>query len=169
MNTYLIHIFSLRLTESELEKITSGKTNVVYINYEESNIDNVIEECSYFSLLNEEKIVVVKNFKINASAKPLEKYLENPNPNTKLILVVDSIDRKTVIYKKIKEKGKVIEITELKPSELSSKVSAYAKSINVEIDYLAVNKMLEYNNYNYDLILSDIDKISIIKSAFTNS
>lgn len=167
MNTYLISIFSLRLTYDEVEKITAGKSNIIRINYDESNINNVLDECSYFSLLNEEKIVIVNNFKIDANSKPLEKYLKNPNPATKLILITNSIDKRSTIYKLIKEKGTIIEINELKPSELTSKINSYAKKEGVMIDYLAVNKLIDYNLNNYDLILSEIDKLKLIKNKIT--
>ncbi len=167
MNTYLISSFSIRLLEDEINKIILGKDNIISINYDESNIDNVLDECAYFSLLNEEKYVIVHNFKINASSKPLEKYLDNPNLNTKLILVVDSIDKRSIIYKKIKEKGTIIEINELKPNELSNKVNTYCKNKGLSIDYTSVNKLIDYNINNYDLILSDIDKISIITNKIT--
>lgn len=167
MNTYLISIFSLRLTYDEVEKITAGKSNIIRINYDESNIDNVLDECSYFSLLNEEKIVIVNNFKIDANSKPLEKYLKNPNPATKLILITNSIDKRSTIYKLIKENGTIIEINELKPSELTSKINSYAKKEGVMIDYLAVNKLIDYNLNNYDLILSEIDKLKLIKNKIT--
>ena len=162
MNAYLLNIFSQRLLNDEINKITDGKNNVITIDYDESNIDNVLDECAYFSLLNDEKIVIVKNFKLNASSKPLEKYLDNPNPSTKLILVVDSIDKRNAVYKKIKDKGHIIEISELKNNELTTKINNYCKSIGVSINYLAVNKLIEYNLNNYDLILNEIDKFSVI-------
>ena len=168
MNTYLLNISSLRLLNEEINKITDGKSNIIKINYDESNIDNVLDECAYFSLLNEEKIVIVKNFKINSTSKPLENYLDNPNLNTKLILVVDSLDKRSSIYKKIKDKGKIIEIAELKPNELTIKINNYAKSIGVSVDYTSVNKLIEYNLNNYDLILSEIDKISILTNKITS-
>ncbi len=167
MNTYLINIFSLRLTYDEIEKITLGKNNIIRINYNETTIDNILDECSYFSLLNEEKIVIVNNFKIDANSKPLEKYLKNSNPNTKLILITNNIDKRSTIYKLIKENGTIIELTELKPSELTSKINAYAKKEGIMIDYLAVNKLIEYNLNNYDLILSEIDKLKLIKNKIT--
>ena len=164
MNTYLININSNRLIEEEINKIINGKNNNININYDESSIDNVLDECAYFSLLNEEKIVIVKNFKINSSSKLLEKYLDNPNLNTKLILIVDSIDKRSGIYKKIKSKGTIIEIGELSSNDLIKKINNYCKSKNIIIDYMAVNKLIEYNLNNYDLILNEIDKISIISN-----
>ena len=164
MNTYLINIFSIYLLEDEISKITNGKNNIITINYDESDIETVIEECSYFSLINEEKFVIVNNFKINASSKELENYLDNPNPNVTLILITSSIDKRSTIYKKIKAKGTIVEILELKQSELNTKISSYCKKNNISIDYNSINKLLEYNLNNYDLIINEINKLSIVSN-----
>ena len=168
MNTYLISIFSNRLVEDEIDKIIKGKNNVIYFNYDDTDIDNIIEECAYFSLLNDEKIVIVRNFKLNSASKALDKYLDNINPNTRLVLLVNNIDKRSSLYKRIKKEGTVIEITELKPNELINKVNNYCKSINVKIDYVALQELISFNINNYDLILNDIDKISIVTNNITH-
>ena len=162
MKVYLINIFSRRLIEEEIDKIILGKENIIKINFDESSIENIIDECSYFSLLDEEKVVIVNNFKLPSENKLLERYLENPNYNTTLILVVNSLDRRNKYYKKIKEMGTTIEIDELSNIELNSKIQDYVKSNGIVLDSLALIRLREYNLDNYDLILSDIDKISII-------
>ena len=158
MNIYLISSFSERLLNDELNKITKSATNITKINYSDSNINEVIEECNYISLLDEEKIVIVRNFKISAESKKIESYLEHPNDKTKLILITDSIDKRSVIYKLINKNGHVIEISELKPNELNMKANNYAKSQNIKISYGASNLLFEYNLNNYDLVLNEIDK-----------
>lgn len=168
MNTYLLSIFSERLLQEELSKIIKENSNIISIDYDESNIDNVLDECAYFSLIDDEKTVIVKNFKLNASSKPLEKYLDNPNPNTKLILIVSSIDKRNSIYKKIKDKGTIIEINSLKDNEILNKVNNYCKGKKISIGYSSINKLMEYNLNNYDLILSEIDKMAIISNDITD-
>lgn len=168
MNTYLLSIFSLRLTYEEIDKITAGKNNIIKINFDECSINDIIDECSYFSLLNEEKIVIVNNFKIDKDVKILEKYLNNANPNTRLILVANGIDKRSSLYKLIKEKGTFIEINELKPNELNNKILAYTKKEGIELDYLALNKLIDYNLGNYDLILCEIDKLKILSNKITS-
>lgn len=167
MNIYLISSFSERLLNDELNKITKSATNITKINYSDSNINEVIEECNYISLLDEEKIVIVRNFKISAESKKIESYLEHPNDKTKLILITDSIDKRSVIYKLINKNGHVIEISELKPNELNMKANNYAKSQNIKISYGALNLLFEYNLNNYDLVLNEIDKISNITKDIT--
>lgn len=162
MKVYLINIFSRRLIEEEIDKIILDKENIIKINFDDSSIEDIIDECSYFSLLDEEKVVIVNNFKLPSENKLLERYLENPNYNTTLILVVNSLDRRNKYYKKIKEMGTTIEIDELSNIELNSRIQDYVKSKGFVLDSLALIRLREYNLDNYDLILSDIDKISII-------
>lgn len=168
MNTYIIKCFSLRLLNDEINKIIQNTSNVIRLNFDGISLNDLIEECSYFSLLNEEKIVIVNNFKLNTTTKGIDSYLNNPNPNTKLILIVDNIDKRNSTYKLVKEKGTVIEITDLKVNEISNKISIYCKNAGIKIDYLTLSKLLDNNLNNYDLALSEIDKISLITNNITS-
>jgi DNA polymerase-3 subunit delta len=164
MKIYLLNICYLHLIDDEIEKIVGNTKNVIRINLDESNIHNIIEECSYYSLLNEEKIVIVNNFKLNDSTKDLLNYLDHPNPNTTLILITDKIDKRNAIYKFIKDKGTIIEINDLKVKDLIPKINNYCHKKDISIEYSAVTKLLDNNLNNYDLALNEINKISILKT-----
>ena len=165
MNVYLIKSFSLRLLQDEILKIVGQNPNVVRMNMDEMTINDIINECGYYSLLNETKYVVVNNFKLTKENNLITEYLDNPNPNTVLILVTDSFDKRSVIYKKVQTNGHLVLIEQVK--DISSKISNYAKSKDIIIDYLAITKLLENNLNNYDLVLNEIDKISVITSKIT--
>ena len=160
MNVYLIKSYSLRLLHDEINKIIGKSTNVIRINMDETTIDNIIQECAYLSFLDENKYVIVNNFKINKENSELEKYFKEPNPQTILILITDNIDKRTSIYKKINSLGNVIIIDEIK--DIGSKINNYAKEKGVSIDFLSIKHLLSKNLNNYDLTLNEIDKIGII-------
>ena len=69
MNIYLISSFSERLLNDELNKITKNATNITKINYSDSNINEVIEECNYISLLDKDKIELLEILKLAPKAK----------------------------------------------------------------------------------------------------
>lgn len=165
MNVYLIRSCSLRLLHDEIAKIVGSSTSVIRMNMDEITIDNIIEECLYDSLLQETKYVVINNFKLNKDSSRVTSYFDQPNPNTVLILITDSIDKRSVIYKTINKNGHIIEIDEIK--DINNKINNYAKAKNISIDYLGINKLLEYNLENYDLVLGEIDKISLITNKIT--
>lgn len=162
MNTYLIKSFSLRLLNDELEKITKDIPNVIKFSFNETSVKEICEECAYYSLLDEKKCVVVFGFKADKDIGIMEDYLKNPNPNTTLVIVMDSFDKRTSFYKNISKNGKVIEIAELKYNDLNNSIMNYAKSIGVKLSVNALNKLLLFNNDNYDLVLGELNKISLI-------
>ncbi|NLL01606.1 MAG: hypothetical protein GX265_01100, partial [Mollicutes bacterium] len=69
------------------------------------------------------------------------------------------------IYKEFNKYGQIIIIDELK--NINNKINEYCKKKNITIDYLAINELMINNLNNYDLVLNEIDKISIITSNIT--
>ena len=162
MNTYLIKSFSLRLLNEELEKITKDIPNIIKFSFNETSTREICEECAYYSLLDEKKCVIVFGFKVDKDINIMEEYLKNPNPNTTLVLVMDNFDKRTAFYKNINKTGKVIELAELKYNDLNNSIMNYAKNKNIKLSVDALNKLLLFNNDNYDLVLGEIDKLSMI-------
>ncbi len=162
---YLIYSFSLRLLYDEIIKITGDSTNIIRMNLDEVTIDDVINECSYYSLLNETKYIIVNNFKLNKENSPILKYLKDPHPQTVLILITNALDKRSSIYKEFNQNGQVIIIDELK--NVNNKINEYCKKKNITIDYLAINQLMINNLNNYDLVLNEIDKINIITNKIT--
>ncbi|MDD2505356.1 MAG: DNA polymerase III subunit delta [Bacilli bacterium] len=165
MNTYLISSFSLRLLHEEINKIITSSDNVIRMNMDEININDVISECSYYSLLKETKYVIINNFKLKKEYNQITKYIAEPNPDTVLILIAESIDKRSIIYKEILKNGTIILIDDLK--NINSKIKEYCQNNNIEIDYLAISELLNNNLDNYDLVLNEIDKISLITNKIT--
>ncbi len=165
MNTYLISSFSLRLLHDEINKLTNNSNNIIRMNMDEITINDLINECSYYSLLNETKYVIVNNFKLNKENNIITKYIADPHPDTILILIVDKIDKRSVIYKEITKSGKIILIDDLK--NINKKINDYCQEKNLTIDYLAITELLNNNLNNYDLVLNEIDKISIVTNKIT--
>ena len=160
MNLYVLKSFSLRLLYDEINSIINNSTNVVRMNMDECTITDLMNECSYYSLLKEHKYVIANNFKINKDNILLEQYINNANKDTTLILICDQIDKRSSLYKVLDKKSKIIIIDDIK--DKNNKVYKYCKEKEIEIDYSAINKLLENNLNNYDLVLNEIDKINII-------
>lgn len=172
---YLISSTSYRLLEEELSKIIKENPYDTF-NLNDTPIEDILEEASYVSLFDEKRYIVVKNASIfQASTKKVKdesspskkddqllKYLESPNSNTILIFIVNGkIDNKKKICKKIKENYNLIEIGDLKPKDIVSKLSDNLKKEDYkctqDILYYIVNNSLN----NYDLSISEIEKIKL--------
>lgn len=178
-NVYLISSNSFHLMEDELKKIlkdnpyTSFDLNAV-------ELDEVLEEAAYFSLFDDKKYMVVKNALIFGASKrkskdesseeetvskkdeKLLKYLEAPNSNTVLIFTINGkIDSKKKICKIIKDRYKFIQIDDLKPKEIFSRIEKSLKDDGYKIDsntgYYIINNALN----NYDLAINEVEKIKL--------
>ena len=101
MKNYILNIYSNYLLEEEINKIVSKEDNIINLNYDDLKIDDVILECSYYSLIDTSKCVIVKNFKLNEEARKLINYLENYNKDVKLVLICNNYDKRNKIYKDI--------------------------------------------------------------------
>lgn len=167
MKNYILNIYSNYLLEEEINKIISKEDNVINLNYEELKIDDVILECSYYSLIDSSKCVIVKNFKLNEDARKIIDYLDSPNKDVKLILICNNIDKRNKIYKDIKNKINIIEIKLLTPNEISNKINVYCKNNKIKIGYNELNYLLDKNKNDLDLIINEINKLNIISSNIT--
>ena len=131
-NVYLICSNSFHLLEDELKKILKDNPYTSFdLNIAE--LDDILEEASYFSLFDDKKYMVVKNASIFGASKRKNKeenededkvskkdekllqYLNEPNDNTVLIFTYNGkADTKKKICKIIKDRYKFIEIKDFK-------------------------------------------------------
>ena len=179
-NIYLICSNSFHLMEEELKKILKDNS---YSSFDLNGVelDDVLEEASYFSLFDEKKYMVVKNAQIFSASKrkgkeeenveeekiskkdeKLLQYLNEPNDNTVLIFTLNGkADTKKKICKIIKDRYKFIQIEDLKPKEIYSRVEKSLKEDGYKIDsntgYYIVNNALN----NYDLAINEVAKIKL--------
>ena len=105
--------FGINKFINDLMKKEQIEDKITY-DYEECNIKDVLEECSYNDLFGNKKLVVLNNAnfltgKTTLNDDSLESYVNNPNELTILILKVneDKLDERKKLVKLLKEKSTV--------------------------------------------------------------
>lgn len=162
---YIIISNSYHIISEEINKIINNKTEIEYIDFQNSSVEEIIEEANYTSLFNDEKIIVVKNADILGSkcaikTDKLEKYLENPNPLTTLILTYyDKPDERKKIIKLIKEKSNYNYIKPLTYKEITERIINDFKQNKYKILYDDANYITNKCLNNYDLVKMELEKI----------
>lgn len=169
MKVYLITSDSHVLLKEKINEIIKDDTNIVRYNFNDSNIDDILEEASYVSMFNEMKYEIVLNAdffgktKLNdKDNKKLLNYLENPYPYTTLIFTtLGDVDKRKNITKKIIESNSFLNLEAPKGfnlfQDIKSKMSIYKINDNL-IKYIN-----EACLNNYDLIINEINKFKLIK------
>ena len=69
--------------------------------------------------------------------------------------------------KDIKDKINIVEIKGLKPNDIINKVSSYCKEKQIKMGYNDINYLLDKNQNDLDLVISEINKLNIISNNIT--
>ena len=169
MNTYLISSTSYRLLQDEIIKIIKNSSNIIKFDYEEDSFENILEEASYFSLLDEKKYIIVYNANLFSSDKLNEekseillKYFKEPNVNSVLIFTLyRPIDSRKAVTKYIEKNGTIIVKDTPNEREMANIISSLLKKESFKISYGGINYLINNCRNDYDIILSEIEKIKI--------
>lgn len=168
---YIIKSSSYRLLKAKINELTKDidNDNITYYDLSIDSLSTILEECNYSSLFCDKKAIIVYNtnlfntkYEYVSDLDLLENYLMNPNKNTELIFIADSINLKKKCAKLIKDNNNLFEL-EIKENELSDKVKEYLTNLGFKIENKALNILLSNELNNYDYILNEIDKVTIIK------
>ena len=167
MKIVLINGESILLINEAVSNIVKENKNVTSFDMNGCEIEDILLEAGYFSMFEEEKIIIVRNANFFGSGKLSEKdlntllkYLENPNDLTSIIFICnEKIDARKKITKLMKEKYEIITIPNLKYYEIENRIEKYFLKENYKIDKDTVKYIVASSLNNYDLAMSECEKI----------
>lgn len=173
---YLLYGTNYFLIKREIEKIKLENNiesiDVNNYNLENTILDNILDDALTLSLFSQKKMIIVDNsyiFTPSVRKKGLDhnidllnKYIENPNPDTILIFVIneEKIDDRKKIVKLIKINGNVIEFNEVK------NIDAFIKNElnDYKMDAITINSFVNRVGDNSAIITSEIEKLKLYKN-----
>jgi DNA polymerase-3 subunit delta len=97
--------------------------------------NEVIEQARTFPVFSDRRLVIIKNLH-EASADQLDgllDYVEEPVPETVLLLTAEKIDARRKIFQALKKNGKAIEFKKIYENQLPTFVRDLAKTFNVTL------------------------------------
>lgn len=150
------------------------KNNLISFNAEDKVIENILNECSNIGLFSEKKVVVIRNIKklLKNEKLALLDYLNRFNPDTCLIMVASdeefSVDKIFLFDSKeddnhkgnkkiIESNVKIFEIDEFSDTEMILWIKE--KFEDYVISEETIKHLLQFTNYSFDEILSEIEKL----------
>ncbi len=168
---YLLYSEEKYLIDEEINKIAKKeKIEDISISRYDLDIDiikDIIDDCMTISLFESKKIVIIDNCTYFNRVKNNEddvnlmlKYLENPNPDTILIIIShsSSIDTTKKISKKLKENGKIVELTKKNTKSVVSKLFDDYKISSKTIDLF-----IERVGEDLSILSKEAEKLKIYK------
>ena len=161
--------FGMNKFINDLMKKEQIEDKITY-DYEESNIKDVLEECSYNDLFGNKKLVVLNNAtfltgKTTLNDDSLELYINNPNELTILILKVneDKLDERKKLVKLLKEKSTLKAYKSLDIKDINIYIKNYLLNEGYKIDNNIIPLIASRINGNTKVLNSELDKLMLYK------
>ena len=149
------------LLQKEIDDILEKEKDVSIIKYDMSisSLTNVIEDINTINLFACKKVLIVDNMELVLDYDNLLKYLDNQNESILILLYHKMIDKRSVIFKNISQKVKIIDTTDNMDfiSFIKKELNGYKIS---KIDMLLLQ---DYCSNNYFRLKEEIKKLKMYK------
>lgn len=155
---------SYHIQDEEIKKIYKDKIFEI-IDYKDSNLNEIINLCSYTSLFDDEKNIIVKSCdfldsKSKENLDLLEKYVNNPNPLTNVVFLFNNkVDERKKVVKLLKERNSFIYIKPLNYKEINQKLINISKEKGYKLSESNASYITFASLNNYDIAYIQLEKI----------
>ena len=168
MNILLISANSYHIIKNLLRKFIQNKSFEI-INFNNSSIEDIINEASSSSLFEDNKILLINNSDFFGKTKLKEKeenllinYLNNPNPKTTLIFTtLNDVDKRKKIVKIISTKYKIVIVDPWDKRKIRDEINIYFNKYGFQADYNTVTYIMNNIYNNIDVLYNELDKIML--------
>jgi DNA polymerase-3 subunit delta len=123
----------------------------------------VLDELRTVPFLTDKRVVVIKGADdfVSENRQILEKYFDNPSPTGVLILTVKSWSAQTKLAKQLPTVGKLISVTQPKPSQLPQRLCQYANDAHgKKLSDDAAALLVELAGDDLGRLYSEVDKLA---------
>jgi len=122
---------------------------------------DIVEQARTFPIFSDRRLIIIKNVH-EASADQLDgllSYIEDPVPETVLLLTAEKIDARRKIYQILKKNGTAIEFKKIYENQLPSFVRDMAKSFNVTLTGGALKLFCKRVGTNLVEVQGELEKL----------
>lgn len=158
-NLILIESNNTFLINKKIEELNKEKYTIEYKDLSNISINDVILDLDTYNFINPNRIVVCTNttdmFKEDLTL--FEKYIENPNKENILVLIIPALDNRKKISKKIEKQFKKIDL-EINPiSYIKNNLNEYRMRED------AISTLIERTTGDISSIHNELDKLKMYK------
>ncbi len=126
-------------------------------------IATVLDELRTLPFLAPHRVVVVREAEafISSNKDLLDHYLDKPANSGSLILIVNSLDGRLSVSKKLKAVGTIIDCKEPDKADLAKWITAEVKRLDKTIDQPAAHMLAEWIGTDLASLRNELEKLSI--------
>lgn len=162
---YRIHQYIKNVEESIAFK------EINFLKFDEFNAI-VPDMCIQVPVMSSKRVVVIETEKLPTGNDDLGEYIKNPVETTDLYIIVQTLDKRTSLYKELK-KHKVYEFNKLQHNELINFIENYISSSGGSIEKDSISHFIDRVGYleNEEVTLYDVinslDKVIVYDKSIT--
>ena len=175
MEIYLLKSSSYRILNNEIAKITKGINNITNFSLLEVDIRDIIDDASYYGLFSEKRCIIVKDtkyfggkFAYEEESNFLYEFLSSKLEDLIMIFICDDIKKTKDLTKKVTSLGaSIIDISNVSEEDMKELITSYCNDQEIKIDNKAYDLLLKNSVNNLDIMIQEIDKLSLVDKNIT--
>ena len=155
---YLRRQYRDRLKSALIDPADSMNFN--YYSGKEINVGALIDQAETMPFFADRRVILIENPEFNKEdGEKLAAYLAEQAESTVIMLVTESIDKRSKLYKAFTKCGRVTEFTEQTPDTLTRWILGRVKKENKQIDRSAVELLLKCTGSDMSVIDIELEKL----------
>lgn len=171
---YVIRSSSIRMLNSKIQELTKDINEKKYFNLSMDELEDVIIDASYVGLFNEDRAIIVREVnyfggknKYEDQVNSIVKLIENLDPSITLIIVCNNLLKTKDSAKRLLSLN--VEFIDMynNPEVEKEFLNKYIEDNQLKVDSKAMDKLNTNTCNNIDLLLNELDKLSIITKDIT--
>jgi DNA polymerase-3 subunit delta len=167
-NEFMLRQHLLKLTNDFSEK--NGPFAVEHIDCEETSFEHLQDSLLSPTFLSPKKLLILhRPSKLQNQSEQLEELLSQAPESTEVILVDPSIDKRTALYKLLKNKTDFQEFVPLSTAQLVNWLVKEAKLRGSDTSAGAANYLIERVGSNQDLLFNELKKLILYNQKIDTS
>ena len=145
-------------------------SNIIKYDYNDINIETVIEEVSYLDLFGDKKLIILYNSKFLTSEETLdnkyfEDYINSDDQSNYLFLVTnnETLDERKKLVKLLRKKYEVKEFNKFSEYDAYKYIIELFKKDEYSIEEKAAKEMVSRLSSNIGMLKNEVDKLKLYK------
>jgi DNA polymerase-3 subunit delta len=152
---------ALRMIRQKLISPETAAFNYSELNAESDSIENILAAVNTFPMMAPLRIVLLTNLaKLEKEQQErLCKYFANPCSKSVLILSDNELDRRTGLFRVLKEHACILEFPKLKGYELERWAAEHIRKRGLKISSVSIKKLVDLAGSDLQVLVNEIEKL----------
>ncbi len=165
-NAYLLSETKKRIVDDFIRQ--NGSTAVEVVNASDLTVKQLVASMQARSLFSEKRLLIINDLSVNKNiTEHIQDVLDADNVDTVALIVEQKFDKRTALYKLLKQKTDFRVFDELNEQALINWIVEYAKDRNGKLSHIDAQYILQRVGVDQLRLANEIDKLALYNSVIS--